>query len=179
METTFKCKLASRGWHVYGRTVWSNPKEGEIIYAEQEKNKTALMHDPYSVAWKSKSKGKLIAEVVGHVPREISRAVTFFLQRGGRLIAKVSDSKYRRSPIAKGGLEIPLLASFIITEEKKRYLDRMKCIVEVNYDESFLSEESCDRNDLNIVALCGEDFEQEGEEDFLIDDTIDELIVID
>ena len=55
----------------------------------------------------------------------------------------------------------------------------MKCIVEVNYDESFLSEESCDRNDLNIVALCGEDFEQEGEEDFLIDDTIDELIVID
>ena len=79
METTFKCKLASRGGHVYGKTIWSNPKEGEIIYAEQEKNKTALMHDPYSVAWKSKSKGKLMAEVLGHVPREISRAVTFFL----------------------------------------------------------------------------------------------------
>ena len=55
METTFKCDLASRGWHVYGKTVWANPKEGEILYAEKEQNKIALMHDPYSVAWKIKS----------------------------------------------------------------------------------------------------------------------------
>jgi len=80
METTFKCDLASRGWHVYGRKIWTNPKEGEILCAEKEKNKTALMHDPYSVAWKLKSKEKLIADIVGHVPREISRAVSFFLQ---------------------------------------------------------------------------------------------------
>lgn len=58
METSFKCDLASRGWHVYGKTVWSNPKEGEILYAEKELNKTALMHDPYPVVWKIKSKGK-------------------------------------------------------------------------------------------------------------------------
>ena len=78
MEILFKFNLASRGWHVYGKKVWGNPKEAEVLYAEAEKNKTALMHDPYSVAWKLKTRGKLVNEVVGHVPREISRAVTFF-----------------------------------------------------------------------------------------------------
>ena len=36
------------------------------------------MHDPYVVAWKLKSKGKLVADIVGHMPKEISRA-WFFL----------------------------------------------------------------------------------------------------
>ena len=126
--------MASRGWHFYGTTIWQNPKEGEILKAE-EKNKEELIHDPYSIAWKRKCKEKLVAEVVDHASREISRAVNFFLRRGRKLITKVSDCKCRRSPIANGGLEIPVMTTFSINEEKKRYLDRMKVVVETNYDD--------------------------------------------
>ena len=35
----FKCKLASRGWHFYNKTIWKSPKEGEVLKGEEEKNK--------------------------------------------------------------------------------------------------------------------------------------------
>ena len=180
VESIFKCKLASRGWHFYGKTIWKSPKQGEILKAEEEKNKEALLHDPYSITWKRKCKGKLIAEVVGHVPREISRAVNFFLKRGGKLIARVSDCKYRRSPIANGGLEIPLMATFLINEEKKRYLDRMKVFVETNYDDQFVPEEF-DRNDFVDLLCPGEAEPRDSDSnDHIIDDeSDDDLIVID
>ena len=107
MESIYMCKLASRGWHFYGRNIWANTKEGKILFAEKEKRKIVLMHDLYAVSWKIKSKGKLVADAVGHVPLEISWAVAFFLC-GGKLNGKVSDAKYRHSPISKGELEIPL-----------------------------------------------------------------------
>ena len=43
-----------------------------------------------------------------HLPREISRATSFFLLRGGMVHLKVSDENYRRSPLIQGGLEIPV-----------------------------------------------------------------------
>ena len=56
------------------------PKKDEILFAEKEISKTALEHDPYSIAWKKKSKSKITADVVGHAPKEISRAVFFFIE---------------------------------------------------------------------------------------------------
>ena len=38
------------------------------------------MHDPYTVAWKLKSKGKLVADIFVHMPKEILRAAWFFLE---------------------------------------------------------------------------------------------------
>ena len=80
----------------------------------------ALMADPFAVAWKLKVAGRLTAEIVGHVPREISRATSFFLDRG-----YVLDAKYRPSPIPRGGLEIVLAAVFKIADEKRKYLERL------------------------------------------------------
>ena len=129
------------------------------------------MHDLYAVAWKIKSKGKLVSDIVGH--REISRAMAFFLQRGGKLNGKVSDAKYRRSPIAKGGLEIPLSVTFTIPDDERKYLNRMKSIVELNYDDYFLPG-SCDINELKRNVNVGvEDLHIEGDEDeddHIIDD---------
>ena len=87
MESIYTCKLASRGWHLYGRNIWANPKE-EILFAEKEKSNIVRMRDPYAVSWEIKSKGKLVVDIVGQVPRAISRAVAFFLQRGGKLNGK-------------------------------------------------------------------------------------------
>ena len=70
MESVFKSKFASRGCNFYGKTTWKSPKKGPRLHAENEKDKIALMHDPYAVAWKMKSRGKLTAETVGHIPKE-------------------------------------------------------------------------------------------------------------
>ena len=108
MESVFKTKFASRGWYFYGKTQWKSPKKGQRLYAEKENDKITLMHDPYAVAWKMISQGKLIPETVGHVPKELSRATWFFLMRGGKISGSVFKEKYWPSPIPKGGLEIML-----------------------------------------------------------------------
>ena len=33
-----KCLVASRGYHVYGKTVWAAPKRGQKLYAKKETN---------------------------------------------------------------------------------------------------------------------------------------------
>ncbi len=64
------------------------------MYAEREKDKVASMHDPCAVAWKMKSKDKLTAETVGHIPKEVSRAASFLLKRGGKISGIVFEEKY-------------------------------------------------------------------------------------
>ena len=66
----------------YGKNKWKRPKKDEIVFAEKESIKTALEHDPYSIAWKKKNKSKITADVVGHFPKEIFRAVFFFISGG-------------------------------------------------------------------------------------------------
>ena len=55
-----------------------------------------------------KRKGKLIDETVGHLPKELSRAVQFFLEQGGKISRNAFEQKYLPSPITKGELEIKL-----------------------------------------------------------------------
>ena len=129
MESILSCKIASRGWHYYGKNTWKRPKKDEIVFAEKESSKTALEHDPYSIAWKKKNKSKITADVVGHVPKEISRAVFFFISRSGKVVGRVLDKKCYPSPIPKGGLEILLMVQFKIADEKRKYMERLKEIV--------------------------------------------------
>ena len=103
METSYTTLIACRGWHVYGKSVWQNPRRDEILRVKKEENRTALLIDPHSVAFTRKSKQRLVPDIVGHVPLEISRYVWFFMDRGGRIGAKVRSPRYRRSPIPKGG----------------------------------------------------------------------------
>ena len=144
MEIFFKHLIASRGWHVYGKTVWTIPKKGQRLYGQKERDADALLVDQYVVAWMIKSKEKLVPNVVGHVPQEISRFVYFFLHHGGSIDAVVQDEKYKPSPIAKGGLEIVLRATFKIDDSKRSLLYRLKELIEKNYellDESATDEE--------------------------------------
>ena len=55
-----------------------------------------------------KRKDKLKAFVVGHIPRELSRAVCFFIEKGGSLQGKLMEEKFKSLSIPKGGLEIIL-----------------------------------------------------------------------
>ena len=174
MESIYQTTIASRGWHYYGKNVWKSPKVGEVLSAEKEVSKEALSHDPYSVAWKKKSKVKLVPDTVGHLPREISRATWFFIGLGGKVIGKVFESKYRPSPIPKGGLEILLKVSFSICDNERRFLNRLRNIIESNYQVNF--EEARPIND-GIPTSIVEDFDDDSEEDFLVDDDGDDDII--
>ena len=85
MGVTLKRRIASRGCHVYGKTVWKELKSGESVFAEKETNEEALLADKFSVAWKRKLKTKFTADIVGHVPREIPRVVWHFITHAGVL----------------------------------------------------------------------------------------------
>ena len=76
-------------------------KIGQSLFCEQETNEIVLIHDPYAVARKFKSKGKLVADIFDHMPKEISRAAWFFLERGGEINGKVFEEKHRPSPLLK------------------------------------------------------------------------------
>ena len=49
------------------------------------------------------------------------------------LTGKVAEEIYRPSLIAKGGLEMLLSVEFKISDQKRKYLERMREIVELNY----------------------------------------------
>ena len=68
-----------------------------LLINDQEKTIfLALEHNLYSIAWKKTTKSKLTADVVGHVRKEISRALFFFISRGSKVVRK-------------GGLELLLM----------------------------------------------------------------------
>lgn len=50
MEIVFQHPIASRGWHVYGKIVWPNPKKGQRLYGQTEQDADALLVDQYAVA---------------------------------------------------------------------------------------------------------------------------------
>ena len=164
MEIFFKHPIASRGWHVYGKTVWTIPKKCQRLYGQKERDAEALLVDQYAVAWLMKSKENLVVDVVGNVPQEISRFVYFFLHHVRSIDAVVEDEKYRPSPIAKGGLEIVLRGTFKIDDSKRSLLHRLKELIEKNYEllyESATDEEESLASDLSIVFMIDDETEEE------------------
>ena len=143
---------------MYGKSIWSNPKKEECFIGEQETDPVVLLEDPYAIAWKLQQKDKLVPVVVGHIPREISRFVWYFIKYGGKVCSLVHSERPRISPIPSGGLEILLIAELTISDEKCRYL---KTLIERNYqiaekEEDHLHEQEediCDDNEDNTIIL--------------------------
>ena len=172
MEASYTTLIASRGWHVYGKTVWQSPRRGEKLEAEKESNQNALIADPYSFAWTRNCPSKLWPDVVGHIPREISRFSYFFLNRGGSIDAEVHSARYLPSPIPKGGLEILLSVTFKIADENRRYLTRLIELINNNYDVPQQGDIDFENhaNELDNLETVNEDMEDPVEHIMLIDD---------
>ena len=167
METMFKCLVASCGYHVYGKTVRSALKRGQKLYTKKETNAEALLVDKYAVAWMLNSKAKLVADVVGHVPQEISRFAYYFIKHGGSIETIIQAEKYRYSPIAKGGLEIVLEAVFKIDDSRREIL--RKDLIQQNYDSTEL-EDSLQAVDDTSTSLVEADEE--------VDDDSQEIVIV-
>ena len=85
-------------------------------------------------------------KTVGHIPREVSRHVYYFIKTEGSFVnGSVISTKYRPSLIQSGGLEVPLLIKFSCPEQKT--FEKMKKFVGSLYDYDFSgvnNEESSD-----------------------------------
>ena len=164
----------------YGKNKWKRPKKDEIVFAEKESIKTALEHDPYSIAWKKKNKSKITADVVGHFPKEIFRAVFFFISGGWKVVGRVLDEKCYPSPIPKGGLEVLLMVQFKIADEKIKYMERLKEIITKNYTSDFPEGIKIENHEEYIKTVREEEqAKYDSDSDHVIDDETDEIICID
>ena len=111
---------AVRGYHYYG-SIWFPEKEDQLDCSQDFGN----VFDVFAI----KPDGK----VVGHLPREISRATKFLLDRGAQISAMLTSTDYRRSPLVQGGLEIA--CKFPGTVQNHLLMDGYVKIVKVNYIE--------------------------------------------
>ena len=68
MTYSFTATVASRGYHVYKITSWTNVKVGEKVTVEMETKKSSLEVDPYACAFKIKSRFFDTLITVGHIP---------------------------------------------------------------------------------------------------------------
>ena len=104
---SFQAKAASRGYHVFKETTWANAAVGDRVVVDIETNQDSTGKDPCGCPI------KINELVVGHIPREISRHVYFFIRsENGVVKGHALSTTYRPSTIPPGGLEIPLLPTF-------------------------------------------------------------------
>ena len=83
--------------------------------------------DPYAVAVLKQS------DVVGHIPREISRHVCWFIKLGGNTQVTLHSTKLYQSPIALKGIELLLHVTFGIDPSMHEVLKRLKEHIDTNY----------------------------------------------
>ena len=81
-----------------------------------------------------KRKNKLIPDIIGHVPREISRFIWFFFTHGEKMDASVLSIRPLPSPIPSGGLEIMLKAKLTIDEKHAQILKYIQQLISENYE---------------------------------------------
>ena len=149
----FQATIASRGYHVYKETTWSNAKVNEKLKTEIKTNLSSIANDRYACAVKAKEKYFDGWKTVGYVSREISRYIYFFIKKeNGKITGNVKSLNYKPSPIPSGGLEIPLQLTFSCPVEWVR--DKMKDFTDNFYSYDFTgilrNDESSDDSDIEI-----------------------------
>ena len=104
----------------------------------------------------------------GHVQREISRHIYFFMKKENeKVTGNVKSFNYKLSPIPSGGLEIPLQLTFSYPLEWVR--DKMKDFIDGFYSYDFTgilhNDENSDDSDIEIdsesVAVVEDDDNKE------------------
>ena len=158
MAYSFKTKVAARGFHVHRNITWTDVKQRDSVSVEIETNEESKKVDPYSCAIKALVGQPPQLKTVGHIPREISRHVFFFLkEENGRIEATVHSTKYLPSPTPAGGLEIPLMLKFKST----RFLthQKMTSLYSYEYEPQEINSKGEENDDINFIIERDEDEE--------------------
>ena len=117
LEREFSAACCIRGYHVYNWTQWT-AEIGSIFTSKPEKRPGTLVKDKYAIAIISNN------EIVGHVPKFLSKLTFFFLKHGATLTVKVTGERRYSFDLLQGGMEIPV--ELIYKSEKKELIDQMK-----------------------------------------------------
>ena len=129
---SFDKRIVSRGYHVYRNSSWKNAKAGQRVKVEKETSATSKLVDPYACVIKIKYRFFDNWITVRHIPREISRHCYFFMKEGGEISGYLVSTNYKPSPIPAGGLEVLLLLTFSVKNEK--IFEQMKEFVTTLYN---------------------------------------------
>ena len=159
IKHSFLCGL--RGFHVY-KEIWKSIV-GELLRCSHERNN---IYDRYAIVANKRLRGRLADSIIGHLPREISRATRFFLLRGGMVHLKVTDENYRRSPLIQGGLEIPVevICEMDDTPRNRAIMERYKTLVTTQYKEPGQDGKFDDCTKDVLEELCEDDYSDAEEE---------------
>ena len=101
-----------RGHHVY-KDIWT-PFVGEILHVEQEDNNP---EDCFAVCIVKGSTGG--DNIVGHMPREVSQLVWYFIEHNGSVVCEITGHRKRGI-----GLEVPCIYTFSAKKKMIRKLRR-------------------------------------------------------
>ena len=103
-DAVFTKYVACRGYHVYNSGIWEAEEQyvGKEVFVAAETSPESIERDPYCCAIQISRAGRLHNLTIGHIPREISRFVFFFLHHGGSVDGKVIDLN-RRYDITTSG----------------------------------------------------------------------------
>ena len=72
-------------------------------------------------------------DIVGNIPREISRFCHYFMNYGGNIEARVRCTKNTPSPIPSGGLEIHILPVIKKGDSTQKVFEKMESFVKSYY----------------------------------------------
>ena len=112
----FTFDSAVRGYHVY-KVVWK-PTIGEKLEADQELGNEA---DKFAVKVVKNN------EIVGHLPRQYSRILWYFIAHGGKICVEVTGRRRHCKELC-GGMEIPCRLVFSCSSKVK--INRLKELLE-------------------------------------------------
>ena len=112
-EDCLTLSTAVRGYHVY-KDIWS-PTTGDEFVCKHEENNS---HDAYAMGAYCNDK------LVGHLPRELSRYIYFFLLHDGKISGNVTGRRQHCSQA--GGMEIPCMLHLT---GSKRIINRIKQLI--------------------------------------------------
>ena len=78
MVYSFQVTVAARGYHIYKNTTWNQAKVVDKVLVEIESDKKSKEIYPYCCSIRTSVNQQI--KTVGHISREISRHVYFFLK---------------------------------------------------------------------------------------------------
>ena len=139
---------------MYINSTWQNAKPGHKLKVETDTIKSSKSIDLNGVI-KIKHKFFDTWLTMGHIPREIPRHATSFMEEGRNVTGYQISTTDKVSPIPNGALEVRLLQTFFVKSE--RIFKLMKSFVNDFYDNDFTGkqaenneEESGDDEEIDI-----------------------------
>ena len=178
MMHSFSAEVGNRGYHIYHETSCRNIHLHQHVVVLKEVNNISINIDPYCCRITIKRVDRIGPVTVGHVPRELSRFIFYFIQEGGSVTGTVASTTPRISPIPEGGLEVPILMHF--THENKAISSKMEILVRKQVKKTkktfavkTLAEVNFSENSLEENPTCAEEDKEkeekeQAEEDFTI-----------